>query len=95
METSEVKIADYIQRMIDERKELNEKIVKLVAFRFSEKGEDSLDDTQRMLLDDQFFQMKQYSDTLRKRIRIEKIKTGVIPDPDSVLGMAYSQKMHY
>ena len=79
---NEVKIADYIQRMIVEKKELDERIVKLTAFRFSERCE-SLDDHQRMLLDDQSYAMKQYSDILSKRIYREKIKTGVIPDPDS------------
>ncbi len=79
---NEVKIADYIQRMIDEKKELNERITKLTAFRFSAKGE-ALDDRQRELMDEQAYAMKHYSDLLFRRIINEKIKTSVIPDSDA------------
>lgn len=75
---NEVKIADYIQRMIEEKKELDEKIVKLVAFRYSDKGDELLDDNQRYLLNNQFEAMTRYSDVLGHRIYNEKIKTGII-----------------
>ena len=65
---NEVKIADYIQRMIDEKKELDGRIAKLVAFRYSEKA-------------DEILAMTRYSDTLGRRIYNEKVKTGVIAPP--------------
>lgn len=71
----------YIERMVEERRELNEKIVKLIAFRYSDKGDELLDDHQRDLLDSQFSTMSYYSNILAKRIRNEKIKTGVITPP--------------
>ena len=71
----------YIERMVEEKRELDEKIAKLIAFRYSEKGDEILDDRQRSLLDRQFRAMTEYSDTLSIRIRNEKIKTGVITPP--------------
>ena len=71
----------YIERMVEEKRELDEKIAKLIAFRFSEKGDETLDDRQRSLMDRQFRSMTEYSDTLGIRIRNEKIKTGVITIP--------------
>ena len=71
----------YIERMVEERRELNEKIVKLIAFRYSDKGDELLDDHQRDLLDSQFSAMSYYSNILAKRICNEKIKTGVIAPP--------------
>ena len=68
----------YIERMVEEKRELDEKIAKLVAFRYSEKGDEILDGNQRNLLDRQFRAMTEYSDTLSCRIFNEKIKTGVI-----------------
>ena len=81
METSEVKIADYIQRMIEEKKELDERIAKLVAFRYSEKGDEILDNEQKYLMNNQFEAMTRYSDILGHRIYNEKVKTGVIAPP--------------
>lgn len=75
---NEVKISDYIQRMIEEKREIDERIVKLVAFRYSEKAEGCLDDNQKCLLGNQFEAMTRYSDILGRRIHNEKIKTGVI-----------------
>ena len=77
---NEVKIADYIQRMIDEKRELDERIHKLVTFRYSEKVE-LLDDYQRNLMNNQFEAMTRYSDILGRRIYNEKVKTGVIVPP--------------
>ena len=71
----------YIERMVEEKRELDEKIAKLIAFRYSEKGDEILDDRQRSLMDRQFRSMTEYSDTLGIRIRNEKIKTGVIAPP--------------
>lgn len=71
----------YIERMVEEKRELDEKIAKLIAFRYSEKGDEMLDDRQRSLMDRQFRSMTEYSDTLGIRIRNEKIKTGVITIP--------------
>ena len=71
----------YIERMVDEKRELDEKIAKLIAFRYSEKGDEILDERQRSLMDRQFRAMTEYSDTLSVRIRNEKIKTGVIAPP--------------
>ena len=68
----------YIERMVEEKRELDEKIAKLIAFRYSEKGDELLDDYQRDLLDSQFSAMSHYSNILANRIRNEKIKTGVI-----------------
>ena len=78
---NEVKVADYIQRMIDEKRELDERIEKLVAFRYSEKGDEILDDEQRHLMDAQFEAMTRYSDILCRRIYNEKVKTGIITPP--------------
>ena len=78
---NEVKIADYIQRMIDEKKELDGRIAKLVAFRYSEKADEILDDEQKYLMNNQFEAMTRYSDTLGRRIYNEKVKTGVIVPP--------------
>ena len=68
----------YIERMVEEKRELDERIVKLVAFRYSEKAEERLDDNQKYLLGNQFEAMTRYSDILGHRIHNEKIKTGVI-----------------
>lgn len=78
---NEVKIADYIQRMIDEKRELDERIHKLATFRYSEKAYEILDDEQRYLMNNQFEAMARYSDTLGRRIYNEKVKTGVIVPP--------------
>ena len=77
---NEVKIPDYIQRMIEEKKELDERIVKLFSFKYSEKAE-LLDDYQRNLLNNQLEAMARYSDILGRRIHNEKVKTGVIVPP--------------
>ena len=68
----------YIERMVEEKRELDEKIAKLIAFRYSEKGDEILDGNQRNLLDRQFRAMTEYSDTLSCRIFNEKVKTGLI-----------------
>lgn len=81
---NEAKFADYIQRMIDEKRELDERIAKLVAFRYSEKGDEILDDEQKQLMGNQFEAMTRYRDILCRRIYIEKVKTGVIA-PQSTL----------
>lgn len=67
---------EYIERMIQEKRELDEKIVKLVAFRYSEKGDELLDPGQRSLMERQFAIMTTYSDILRERICNEKAKAG-------------------
>ena len=54
-------------RVVVERKELNEKIVKLNSFLFSE-GFTSVDWNTRELLLEQLFLMMDYSKTLSKRI---------------------------
>ena len=72
----------YIERMVEEKRELDGRISRLIAFYYSDKGED-LDDKQRHLLDNQFRAMTNYHETLVERIRYEKVKTGVIPDPDA------------
>ncbi len=71
----------YIERMVEEKRELDEKIAKLIAFRYSEKGDEILDDRQRSLMDRQFRAMTRYSDTLGDRIYTEKVKTGIITPP--------------
>ena len=78
---NEVKIADYIQRMIDEKRELDERIHKLVTFRYSEKADEILDNEQKYLMNNQFEAMTRYSDVLGQRIYNEKVKTGVIVPP--------------
>lgn len=65
---------DYIERMIQEKRELDEKIVKLVAFRYSEKADKLLNPGQRSLMDRQFSVMTAYSDILGERIFNEKAK---------------------
>lgn len=77
---NEVKIADYIQRMIEEKRELDEKIVKLIAFRYSE-NDYEIDRDQRNLMDSQFDAMTRYSRILSDRIYIGKVKAGVIAPP--------------
>ena len=72
----------YIERMVEEKRELDGRISRLIAFYYSDKGED-LDDKQRYLLDSQFRAMTKYHETLVERIKYEKIKTGVIPNPDA------------
>lgn len=71
----------YIERMVEEKRELDEKIAKLIAFRYSEKGDEILDDRQRSLMDRQFRAMTEYRDTLGVRIYTEKVKTGIITPP--------------
>lgn len=78
---NEVKIPDYIQRMIEEKRELDEKIAKLIAFRYSEKGDELLDRNQRCLMDSQFDYMNRYRSVLCDRIYNEKIKAGIITPP--------------
>lgn len=68
--------------MVEEKRELDGRISRLIAFFYSDKGDD-LDDKQKYLLDSQFRAMTKYHETLVERIRYEKIKTGVIPDPDA------------
>ena len=75
----------YIERMVEEKRELDERIAKLIAFRFSEKGDEMLDDRQRGLMDRQFRAMTEYSDTLGTRIFNEKVKTGIITLYDGCL----------
>lgn len=72
----------YIERMVEEKRELDGRISRLIAFFYSDKGDD-LDDKQKYLLDSQFRAMTKYHETLVERIKYEKIKTGVIPDPDA------------
>ena len=71
----------YIERMVEERRELNEKIVKLIAFRYSDKGDEQLNNDQKYLLNNQIEAMTRYSDILGQRIYNEKVKTGVITPP--------------
>ena len=72
----------YIERMVEEKRELDGRISRLIAFVYSDKGDD-LDDNQKYLLNEQFHAMARYHETLVERIKYEKIKTGVIPDPDA------------
>lgn len=74
----------YIERMVEEKRELDDRIRKLVAFRYSEKG-DALSEYQRDLLDRQFEAMKLYSNALGLRIFNEKVTTGVINPTDGSL----------
>lgn len=62
---------EYIERMIQEKRELDEKIVKLVAFRYSEKAS-VLDERQAQLMDYQFNAMREYSNALDRRLQYEK-----------------------
>lgn len=77
---NEVKIPDYIQRMIKEKKELDGRIAKLIAFRYSEKDYE-IDRDQRNLMDSQFDAMTRYSRILSDRIYIGKVKAGIIAPP--------------
>lgn len=77
---NEVKIPDYIQRMIEEKKELDERIHKLIAFRYSEEDYE-IDRDQRNLMDSQFDAMTRYSRILSDRIYIGKVKAGIIAPP--------------
>ena len=77
---NEVKIPDYIQRMIDEKRELDERIAKLIAVRYSE-NDYEIDRDQRNLMDSQFDAMARYSRILSDRIYIGKVKAGVIAPP--------------
>ena len=65
---------EYIERMIQEKRELDERIVTLVTFRYSEKGGELLNPGQRSLMDRQFSVMTAYSDILGERIFNEKAK---------------------
>ena len=78
----EAKIADYIQRMIEEKKELDKRIIKLVIFLYSDKSE-SINQYQKSLLDNQREVMERYSYILGERILNEKILTGVINPPET------------
>lgn len=73
----------YIERMVEEKRELDERIAKLIAFMFSDKGDELLDEKQRNMMGEQATSMARYRRVLTDRIRYEKIKTGVIPDPDA------------
>lgn len=77
---NKVKIPDYIQRMIEEKRELDERIHKLIEFRYSEEDYD-IDRDQRNLMDSQFDAMTRYSRILSDRIYIGKVKAGVIVPP--------------
>lgn len=71
----------YIESMVKEKRELDERIVKLVAFRYSEKGDELLSEYQKNMMDRQFEYMAQYSRVLGDRIFNEKVNTGEItPD---------------
>lgn len=71
----------YIESMVTEKRELDERIVKLVAFRYSEKGDELLSEYQKNMMDRQFEYMAQYSRVLGDRIFNEKVNTGEItPD---------------
>jgi hypothetical protein len=59
------------QRLIIEKRELGEKIVKLTEFIMSQKFE-TLDDDNRRLLNQQLSYMKCYHDTLVERIKVFK-----------------------
>lgn len=71
----------YIERMVEEKRELDDRIAKLVAFRYSEKADEILDDEQKYLMNNQFEAMTRYSDILGQRIYNEKVKTGAIVPP--------------
>lgn len=71
----------YIERMVEEKRELDERIHKLVTFRYSEKADEILDNEQKYLMNNQFEAMTRYSDVLGQRIYNEKVKTGVIAPP--------------
>lgn len=73
----------YIERMVEEKRELDGRIQKLVAFRYSDKGDELLDEKQRLFLDEQLNVMEHYRRVLVTRIGYEKVKTGVVPDPDA------------
>lgn len=64
----------YIQRMIDEKQELDTKLEKLVAFRTGEKAS-ILDENQKSLMDRQAEVMNTYSKVLAERINYEMKKT--------------------
>lgn len=71
----------YIERMVEEKRELDEKIVKLIAFRYSKKGDELLSEYQKNMMDRQFTYMSGYSRVLGDRIFNEKVNTGEItPD---------------
>ena len=71
----------YIERMVEEKRELDERIQKLVAFRYSDKGDELLNEKQMMLLDEQLNAMEHYHRILAARIEYEKTKTEVIDSP--------------
>ena len=73
----------YIERMVEEKRELDGRIQKLFAFVFSDKGDELLDEKQRAMMEEQAISMTRYRRVLTDRIRYEKIKTGVVPDPDA------------
>ena len=64
----------YIQRMIDEKQELDTKLEKLVAFRTGEKAS-ILDGNQKSLMDRQTEAMNTQSKVLAERINYEMKKT--------------------
>ena len=65
----------YIERMVQEKRELDEKIVKLVAFVYSEKGDEALDDYRRQLMIEQLKAMAEYRKVLHERIYTETRRT--------------------
>jgi hypothetical protein len=60
---------DYQQRVVDEAKDLEERIEKLTAFHTSEKYENA-DREQRVLLGRQLAVMREYHDILTRRIAL-------------------------
>lgn len=71
----------YIERMVEEKRELDERIQKLFAFVFSDKGDELLDEKQRAMMEEQAISMTRYRRVLTDRIRYEKTKTGGINPP--------------
>lgn len=61
---------EFVKRIIDEKKDLDDRLVKLNKFLGSIKiGIVSVSDTQQDLLKDQMFHMSNYSETLDRRIK--------------------------
>lgn len=65
---------EYIKRMVDEAKELEDKIWKARDFVNSELGNNILDDNQKKLLRTQIQKMQEYLDVLEIRIEYDKMK---------------------
>lgn len=66
---------DFLKRMIDEEKELFEKVDKLIEFKKTEKF-NNLGETQKELLEEQLYYMLRYNHILKKRIEYEKSLNG-------------------